>query len=116
MPTVNIDAMNKHLAEVSTCISSGAIALMIIDGAGWHRSLKLIVPNNIALLILPPYAPELNSVENIWEYLRGNAFSHQVWETYEAILDACCNAWNALMQTPDVIGSIGSHDWAKVKT
>ena len=58
MPTVNVDVMNKYLAEVSVCVSAGAIALLVIDGAGWHRSPKLIVPANIALLILPPYAPE----------------------------------------------------------
>jgi hypothetical protein len=74
LPTVNIDAMNQHLAAISPCVSEGAIALMIIDGAGWHRSRKLIIPDNIVLLKLPPYAPELNSVENIWAYLRGNAF------------------------------------------
>jgi len=93
MPTVSIEAMNKHLAEISQCVSLGAIALLILDGAGWHGSPRLVVPDNIVLLPLPPYAPELNSVENIWEYLRSNWFSHCVWDTYEAILDACCDAW-----------------------
>ncbi len=108
--------MNKYLAEVSVCVSAGAIALLVIDGAGWHRSPKLIVPANIALLILPPYAPELNPVELIWEYLRANAFAHQVWDTYSAVLDACCNAWNKLIATPEVIQSIGSRDWEQVRT
>ena len=116
MPTVNVDVMNKYLAEVSVFVSAGAIALLVIDGAGWHRSPKLIVPANIALLILPPYAPELNPVELIWEYLRANAFAHQVWENYNAVLDACCNAWNKLISTPEVIKSIGTRDWAQVKT
>ena len=52
---------------------------------------------------LPPYAPELNSVENIWDYLRSNFLSHCVWDTYEAILDACCDAWNALIAKSEVI-------------
>jgi len=116
LPTVNVDAMNKHLAEISKHVTTGAIAVLVIDGAGWHRSLKLIVPDNIVLLRLPPYAPELNPVENIWAYLRPNHFAHQVWETYEAILDACCTGWNALMKLPDVIRSIGKRDWAEVKT
>jgi hypothetical protein len=76
---------------------------------------RLVVPDNIVLLPLPPYAPELNSTENIWEYLRGNCLSHCVWDTYEAILDACCDAWNALMATPDVIASIGTRKWAQVR-
>jgi transposase len=74
-----------------------------------------VVPENIVLLPLPPYAPELNPAENIWEYLRGNALSNGVWETYEAILDACCGAWNALMAKSNVITSIGTREWAQVR-
>ena len=47
MPTVNIEAMNKHLAEISKCVSVRAIAVLILDGAGWHGSPQLIVPENI---------------------------------------------------------------------
>jgi hypothetical protein len=108
MPTVSIEAMNKHLAEISQCVSLGAIALLILDGAGWHSSPQLIVPENIVLMPLPPYAPEPNSVENILDYLRSNFLSHCVWDTYEAILDACCDAWNALMAKSEVIASIGT--------
>jgi hypothetical protein len=115
MPTVSIEAMNQHLAEISTSVSLGAIALLILDGAGWHSSPHLIVPENIVLMPLPPYAPELNSVENIWDYLRSNFLSHCVWDTYEAILDACCDAWNALIAKSEVIASIGTRDWAQVK-
>jgi len=116
LPTVNIEAMNMHLAEISKCVTEGAIALLVVDGAGWHRSPKLVVPENIVLLKLPPYAPELNPAENIWEYLRGNALSHQVWETYDDIVDACCNAWNALMRAPDSVRSIATRHWAQVST
>ncbi len=55
------------------------------------------------LLPLPPYSPELNPVENVWEFLRGNSLSHRVWETYEEIMEACRYAWNQLMQMPDRI-------------
>jgi len=72
MPIVGIEAMNQHLAEISSAVSLGAIALLVLDGAGWHSSPKLVVPDNIVLLPLPPYAPELNPTENIWEYLRAN--------------------------------------------
>jgi hypothetical protein len=115
MPTVSIEAMNKHLAEISQYVSVSAIALLILDGAGWHGSPHLIVPENIVLMPLPPYAAELNSVENIWDYLRSNFLSHCVWDTYEAILDACCDAWNAFMAKSEVIASIGTRDWAQVK-
>jgi transposase len=114
MPVVSIDAMNQHLAEISKCVSVSAIALLILDGAGWHSSPQLILPENIVLMPLPSYAPELNSVENIWDYLRSNFLSHCVWDTYEAILDACCDAWNALMEKSNVITSIGTRKWAQV--
>ena len=60
LPTVNIEAMNKHLIEIGKCVSAGAIALLIVDGAGWHSAPKLAVPENMFLLKVPPYAPELN--------------------------------------------------------
>jgi hypothetical protein len=66
MPTVSVEAMNKHhehLVEISQCVSLGALALVLLDGVGWHASPRLVVPDNIVLLPLPPYAPELNSVD-----------------------------------------------------
>jgi hypothetical protein len=66
--------MNEHLAEISRCVSVGAIALLVLDGAGWHSSPRLTVPDNIALLPLPPYSPELNPVENVWELHRQSRY------------------------------------------
>ena len=65
MPEVNVEAMNEHLAEISRCVSAGAVTVLVLDGAGWHSSPRLAVPDNIALLALPPYSPELNPVENM---------------------------------------------------
>jgi hypothetical protein len=116
MPEVNIEAMNEHLAEISRRVSVGAIALLVLDGAGWHSSPRLEVPENIVLLPLPPYSPELNPMENVWEFLRGNWLSHRVWDTYEAILDACQDAWNKLMKAPERIASLTTRIWAKPVT
>lgn len=114
-PTVNTECMNLHLAEISTQITPGAVAAIICDGAGWHQSGgELCLPSNIVLVPLPPYAPELNSMENVWEYLRGNKLSDAIWDEYEDILQACAEAWNWLMDDPDRIRSIGSRDWATV--
>ena len=116
MPEVNVEAMNQHLAEISRHVSAGAIAVLVLDGAGWHTSPRLQPPHNIVLLPLPPYAPELNPMESVWEYLRANFLSHQVWEVYDAILDACQNAWNTLMQMPNRIASITRRPWARYVT
>lgn len=114
-PTVNTECMNLHLAEISTQVTPGSVAAIICDGAGWHQSgNELSLPSNIVLVPLPPYAPELNSMENVWEYLRGNKLSSGIWDDYEDILEACADAWNWLMDDPDRIRSIGSRDWATV--
>jgi transposase len=90
MPTTNTEAMNEHLKEISTQVSQGAHGVLVCDGAGWHQQGKrLRTPHNITLLRLPPYSPELNPMENIWDYLRGNKLSRRVWDTYEAIVAAC---------------------------
>jgi hypothetical protein len=115
MPYVNIEAMNEHLAEISRNVSVGAIAVLTLDGAGWHSSPKLALPDNIILLRLPPYAPELNPIENVWAYLRANLLSHRVYKDYDAIVDACCDAWNTLMKMPEVITSITNRVYAQVK-
>jgi hypothetical protein len=116
IPEVYVEAMNQHLAEISRRVRVGAIALLVLDGAGWHSSPRLNVPANIVLLPLPPYSPELNPMENVWEFLRGNFLSHCVWDGYEAIIEACCDAWNKLMRMPENIASLTRRPWAKAVT
>ena len=90
MPAVNTEAMNAHLQEISTQVKPGGHALLLCDRAGWHATAKgLQVPANMTLLPLPPYAPELNPMENVWDYLRGNKMCSVVWDSYEAIVKAC---------------------------
>jgi hypothetical protein len=114
MPTVGIEAMNEHLAAISRCVSVGAIAVLVLDNAGWHTSARLKLPDNIVLLPLPSYAPESNPAENIWEYMRKNWFGHQVWPSYQAVVDACCEAWNKLMRMPEQIASLTRRKWAAI--
>jgi transposase len=107
--------MNLHLAEISREVSPGAHAVLVLDGAGWHQmGGDLRVPVNISLLHLPPYAPELNPVENLWAFLRGNKLSNRIFEDYDAILDACCEAWTWVMNQPDRITAIATRSWATV--
>lgn len=106
--------MNLHLAEISRTVTSGSHAVVVLDGAGWHHSAKLNLPDNISLLELPAYSPELNPVENVWQYLRQNRLSNRVFDSYEAIVDACCEAWNALTAEKGRIQSIATRPWAAV--
>ena len=68
----------------------------------------------MTLIFLPSRAPELNPVENVWQYLRQNWLSNRVFDTYEDIIDAACEAWNKLQAKPDTITSIGLRNWAHI--
>jgi len=114
MPRADTQGLNAHLAEIARIVAPGAHAILVLDGAGWHKSNDLVIPDTISLLMLPPYAPELNPVENVWQYVRGNKLAHRLYESYEAIVDACCEAWNFLIAAPRTITSIAEREWANV--
>jgi transposase len=115
MPAVNAEAMAEHLREISASITAGAHGLVVCDGAGWHQpSVRLHLPDNISLLHLPPYAPELNPMEIVWAYLRSNKIVNLTWDSYDDILAACAKAWRFLTDDPDRILSIGYRSWASV--
>jgi len=71
------------------------------------------VPDNLTLVLLPARAPELNPVENIWQFLRDNWLSRRVFASYRDIVAHCCDAWNRLTDQPWLIMSIGLRDGAK---
>jgi DDE superfamily endonuclease len=113
MPRANTEAMQRHLAEIAGAVSPGAHAVVLLDQAGWHTTPKLRIPGNLSLLPLPPRSPELNPAENLWQFLRQTFLSNRVFETYNAILNAACHAWNAVRDTPSRITSIGLREWAR---
>jgi hypothetical protein len=113
VPCANMDTMNEHFAVIAKAVDRDAHAIVVLDRAGWHTGKRLKVPGNITLLALPAYSPELNPVENIWQYLRQNQLANRVYEDYGAIVDACCDAWQKLAAKPAIIKTIGSRTWAK---
>ncbi len=114
LPHADTDMMQLHIDEISLHVAKGAHAVLLLDRAGWHITGKLNWPKNITPILLPSRAPELNPVENIWQYLRANYLSNRVFETYADIIDAACEAWNRLTERPDVITSIGMRKWAHI--
>jgi len=105
--------MNEHLKEISRTVDPGAHAVLILDQAGWHVTPKLELPDNITLLFLPPRSPELNPVENVWQFMRDNWLSNRIFGSYEQIVTLCCDAWNKLIDQPWLIMSIGLRQWAQ---
>ena len=112
MPACNIEAMNLHLLEIERAITPGAHAVLLVDQAGWHMSPRLVVPQNITIIALPSKCPELNPVENVWEFMRDNWLSNRVFSSYDDLVDHCCDAWNKLVDQPWRIMSLGLRKWA----
>jgi hypothetical protein len=110
LPTVSTVTMSLFLAESSKTLAPDDHAVLVLDGAGWHGSAALVVPSNMPL---PPYSPQSNPVERIWLYLRERFLSLQVWPDQDAIIQACCDAWNALTADADRITSLCLYPWIK---
>jgi hypothetical protein len=112
LPEVSTAAMEVFLAELARAVSAGTHVALVLDGAGWHVSKQLVMPANLTLIPLPPYSPELNPVERVWEYLRDRWLSHRVLAGgYEAVVDAACAAWNALLAEPGRLRSLTNFPW-----
>jgi hypothetical protein len=112
MPHCNSEAMELHLAEISCQVAPGAHAVLMLDQAGWHMSGALMVPANITLMPLPPKCPQLNPVENVWQFMRDNWLSNRIFSSYDNVVDHCCFAWNRLVEQPWRIMTLGLRSWA----
>jgi hypothetical protein len=100
LPLVNAAAMDLFLAQLAATLPTGVHAVLVLDGAGWHDKRALNVPENLTLLPLPAYSPELNPVERVWLYLRERFLSLRFLPDAEAIIEACYRAGNALTDRP----------------
>ena len=111
LPRVSAKAMSTFLAEFAKTIPDKTHAVMVLDGAGWHDARALNVPECVTLVHLPPYSPELNPVERLWLYLRERYLSHRLLADYDAVVDACCQAWNALTAETGRIKSLCAYPY-----
>jgi transposase len=85
MPELNAEVLNLFLEQMSRELPAGVHAVLIWDGAGYHTSQDLKVPSNISLILLPPYSPELNPVENLWHYVRAHHWSNRAYQDYDEL-------------------------------
>ena len=109
LPEVSTEAMQAFLDGFAAKLAPDEHAALVLDGAGWHVAHDLRAPDNLTLIPLPPYSPELNPVERVWLYLRERHLSHRVLADYDAVVDALCRAWNQL--TPDRLRSLTGYDY-----
>ncbi len=108
MPYCNTECMNVFLRELSSRFSEDII-LLCCDGAAWHKSKALKLPENIVLFHIPPYTPEMNPIEQIWKELRKRGFRNEIFATLEKVVDRLCEAIRTLSN--QVISSITGRDW-----
>jgi hypothetical protein len=104
MTGLDTAAMTLFLAELSQAVAPGARAVVLMDKAGWHIADDLVVPDNLSLVFLPPYSPELNPIERLWLYLRDDRLTYRVFVDTAQIVNACCDAWNAFSPKPAASG------------
>jgi len=95
-PHVNTPTMNIFLKMASEDLGPDDHAVMIMDQAGWHVAKALVVPDNITILLLPPYSPELNPIENLWHWIKSHHTSNRAYDGYDHLMDAVTDAWRSL--------------------
>ena len=104
--------MQAMLDELAEAVTPGNHAIVLMDRAGWHVAKDLAVPATPTPVFLPAYSPELDAIERVWLHLRERFLSERLWPTHDDILDACCEAWNALLAETGRIHSLCTLDWA----
>ncbi|WP_066191219.1 MULTISPECIES: IS630 family transposase [Gracilibacillus] len=108
LPRSNTACMNIFLSELSQYYENNHIVL-ICDNASWHKSKALIIPNNVTILHILPYTPEMNPIEQIWNEIRKRGFANKLFHTLEAVVDQLCETMMSF--TPEDIQSITHREW-----
>ena len=115
-PFANSDYMHEHLKLISAATEFGRHALVIMDGAGWHQRDLADDVDNLSIVKLPPYSPELNPVEQVWQWLRQHVLANRSFKGYDDIVEQCSIAWNTFIKEPLRVMQLCSRQWAKMNS
>jgi len=110
LPMVNADAMSIFLREISNRYPKEQI-LMFLDSASWHKANELIIPNNIDLIPLPPYSPQLNPMENMWEEIREKGFKNKMFLSLDSVEDQLMETLRSMEANTKKNASIAGFNW-----
>ncbi len=108
----NTAETDRHLREIGERVPAGRHALVVLDGAGWHRSRDLVTPANVSLLRLPPYSPELNPVETLFSVLKHRHFANRVFGSAEHVREVVEHVWDAFIRRKGEVTRITTREWA----
>jgi len=110
LPQVNTECMQLFITEIAMRYPQENI-VMVVDGAGWHKSKSFVLPENLRLYFLPPYSPELNPQEHIWDELREKYFHNQAFDSMDALEEQLLKGLRNLEQSPETVKSIAGWNW-----
>ena len=108
LPYSNTVCMNVFLQKLSDTYPHDRI-LLVCDGAAWHKSNALVIPQNIRLLFIPPATPEMNPIEQIWKEIRKRGFRNEIFQTLEDVVDRLCDTICSLSHC--LVQSITARNW-----
>ncbi|WP_202776368.1 IS630 family transposase [Bathymodiolus azoricus thioautotrophic gill symbiont] len=114
LPLANTDGMIEHLRLISKATEKDRYAVVIMDRAAWHTTGKIKCFDNIIPMPLPPYAPELNPVEQLWLNIKQRYLSNMAFKDYEEIVDKCCDAWNDILKKDNFVKKLCSREWIEL--
>ena len=110
LPFANTEAMSVFLKELS-CRYPNEEILMFMDQAGWHKANALKIPENIELAFLPPYSPDLNPQEQIWDDLREKFFANKIFKSLQEVIDMAVTGLRLLEQNQSWIKNLTARTW-----
>lgn len=105
-PQLNAKIVNELLAQFARTIPDDVHAVMLWDGAGFHASKQLRIPDNVTAVTLPTYSPELNPIENLWHFLKSRCWSDRAYDDYDALEDAAVAAWRKVALDPELMRTV----------
>ncbi|MGF1729834.1 IS630 family transposase [Photobacterium kasasachensis] len=112
VPWTNKDAMRQHLQQISNATEKERHAVVIMDGVGWHTEDTVHRFPNVSIIKLPPYSPELNSIEQVWSWMRQHHLANQAFENYDEIVDKVCSAWNSFLSNTQRVTKMCTRSWS----
>lgn len=110
LPYADTEAMTIFLAELSKTYAHNRVVI-VMDGAAWHKSKNLATFENIRIIFQPPYSPELNPVEHLWEHIREKYFWNRSWNSIKELEETLSIALAEVSAAKDVVRSFSAFHW-----
>ena len=108
---LDIDVSSKD--DISKKVEKDHHAIILMDRASWHTTEALNIPSNITIFPLPPYSPELNPMEQVWQKIKEKKLTNKTFKNYDDIVNCCVDAWNSFCDEDGNIESLCTRSWAK---